>query len=145
MEIPGNSNIHPKAGYYKIDVSSNVNTKKRNRLLQNARTGCLITNEDVEAINSNRRGDDGPKNNVRDAGCYLIVSSPKDYEITTTFQTPYSHGFHGWKNASSEERNSIVEDIFSWIPCKFALHLHLWRLYEIERFGICLVLFLCRQ
>ncbi|KAL3797259.1 hypothetical protein HJC23_004551 [Cyclotella cryptica] len=119
VEVPGNSNIHAKAGYYKIDVSSNVNTKGRDRLLQKGRTGCLITKEEVGAINSgNSLGDDGATNSVGDAGCYLVVSSPKDYEITTTFPIPHSYGFYGWSNASSEETNSIVDDIFNWIPYK---------------------------
>lgn len=107
-----NSDIHYKAGYYQIDVS--------NSDLEST-VGCLIGNADVEGIDARYEegGSDGGSSKSGDVGCYLVISSPKDYEITTTFPLPYSHGFYGLGNTKSQEINSIVDDVFTWIPCEY--------------------------
>lgn len=74
----------------------------------------MIQDEDI-AADTNQEGVGAMR------GCYLVVSSPKDHEITTTFPLPYSHGFYayGQENIKSQELNSIEGDIFSWDRCEF--------------------------
>lgn len=113
IELPSSSsNIHSKAGYYKIDVGGMSD--------ESGLSSCLMTDENLKSINGvDDEKSDGESTNT---GCYLVISSPKDMEITTTFPLPYSHRFyvsgHGQGHMKSEELNSIVDDVFGWIPCK---------------------------
>jgi hypothetical protein len=114
IEVPtGSTNIHSSAGYYKIDVGENAD--------ESGLGGCLLDDEDLSSINGGSEDDDGADSSKRKGGCYLVVSSPKDMEITTTFPLPYSHGFYGSGSMKSKEMDSIEDDIFSWRRCEFTL------------------------
>jgi hypothetical protein len=114
IELPSTtSKIHSSAGYYKIDVGENAD--------ESGLGGCLLDDEDLNSINGASEDDDGTDSSKRKGGCYLVVSSPKDMEITTTFPLPFSHGFYGSDNMESKEMDSIENDIFSWWRCELTL------------------------
>ena len=82
-----------------------------------------MNDEDLKGINEADDEESDSESNSNNKGCYLVVSSPKDMEITTTFPLPYSHGFYvnpeqGQGHMKSEDLNSIANDVFSWTRCK---------------------------
>ena len=92
-------------------------------------TGCLINNADLGIINNKNEeeivGDPLNGESGGGGGCYVIVSSPKDYEITTTFPLPYSYGFYGRDRVESVELDSVglEEDVFTWERCELVLYI----------------------
>ena len=89
-------------------------------------TGCLINNADLGIINNDDKEEivgDPLNGESGGGGCYVIVSSPKDYEITTTFPLPYSYGFYGRDRVESVELDSVglEEDVFTWERCELVL------------------------
>eukprot|EP00970_Alexandrium_tamarense_P013314 scaffold3337_cov204-Alexandrium_tamarense.AAC.16 len=116
----GHSPIYPGGGYWRVDLGEGrrelgildhlgeVDTNNNNyyyggdRKLQdsNAVEGCFIKDSNLSNINSSGRDASG-------AGCYLVVSSPKDYEITSSFPLPSD-----W-NSKEGTRD---EETFHWMP-----------------------------
>lgn len=80
----------------------------------------MFNDKDLKSINGYDQGSSDADYSANNKGCYLVISSPKDMEITTTFPLPYSHGFYvsGQGNTKSEQLDSIVDDVFSWRRCK---------------------------
>ena len=138
------TNIHSRAGYYKIDIGN-----------KNDDNGCIVNDEGIKILNgvddsgggsvSTINGDSSTNNGGgggQNLGCYLVISSPKDYEITTTFPLPYPYGFYGrGGGVRSTDVGSIEEDIFHWIRCEFPLLiyviLYMIDLWWREFFGFC--------
>lgn len=121
--------IHAKAGYYKLDVGERKNVGGTNNNdgggNTDVQTGCLINNADLNLINHESNTVGTPLNGGGGGGgCYTVISSPKDYEITTTFPMPYSYGFYGRVKVDSEGLDSVglERDVFSWERCEFFLY-----------------------
>lgn len=138
-KFEGHNEIYPGGGYWRLDLEDDYTAGSGgNGAGGGAGKGCLLTDEDLITIQKSNQGGAALAASAR-VGCYLVISSPENYQITSSF--PLRHlNYHERRFAApldsgaagnvvggnSNEGGATVETtkasassnqvVFDWIP-----------------------------
>ena len=129
QKFEGHNEIYPNGGYYSLDVTGDDNNDGSSS--GGGRSDCLLTDADLLQLENGGQGSgsgSAANTNERYIGCYLVISSPTNYQITSSFPLRHSNFHERFLSSSSSTTATadassdkyIVEDndnsIFDWVP-----------------------------
>ncbi|KAL7452649.1 hypothetical protein ACHAWC_004375 [Mediolabrus comicus] len=137
QKFEGHNEIYPNGGYYSLYVTGDDNVGSSGSSSSGGeRNDCLLTDADLLQLENGGRGiaSGGATSNTneRSIGCYLVISSPTNYQITSSFPLRHSNFHERFSSSSASGGGQVVGDtatpsdkyivedndnsIFDWVP-----------------------------